>query len=40
MGRAGRRAFVRRFHWEREERELARVYRRILAPGAEEAAGD
>ncbi|MET0399261.1 MAG: glycosyltransferase [Longimicrobiaceae bacterium] len=32
MGRAGRRAFVRRYHWEREEEELARVYRRVLAP--------
>jgi len=31
MGRAGRRAFVRRYHWEREEEELARVYRRVLA---------
>jgi glycosyltransferase involved in cell wall biosynthesis len=39
MGLAGRRAFVRRFHWEREEEELHRVYRRVLRLGAEKAAG-
>ena len=30
MGRAGRDAFVERFHWEREEREIRAAYRRIL----------
>ncbi len=40
MGRAGRRAFAQRYHWEREEKELARVYRRVLAPGAAKDPGD
>lgn len=40
MGRAGRRAFVRRYHWEQEEKELHAVYRRLLAPDAGKAAED
>lgn len=31
MSDAGRQAFVRRYHWEQEEKEVDRVYRRILA---------
>lgn len=38
MGRAGRDAFVQRYHWEQEEKAVEAAYRRILAPRADEAA--
>jgi glycosyltransferase involved in cell wall biosynthesis len=39
MSDAGRHAFAGRFHWEQEEKEVDRVYRRVLALDGGTAAG-